>query len=159
MCLKNLQGKYDTKGGNIALQLFALLLGRLNILEGGLFVVIWGTIPLLWWLYNLQEDILFTFSWNLFLFFSLCYSICSKVKVVTCPCDARDIRCVDLHWIKQNRKSEEEKLQNINISFATFLAKGVNVIFLSTTSDLVKQLLRCKMLPEFLRTLSLSLSY
>ena len=40
VCLKNLQGKYDTKGGNIALQLFALLLGRLNILEGGLFVVI-----------------------------------------------------------------------------------------------------------------------
>ena len=36
MCLKNLQGKYDTKGGNIALQLFALLLGRLNILEGGI---------------------------------------------------------------------------------------------------------------------------
>ena len=93
-------------------------------------------------------------SWNLFFFFSLCYSICSTVEVVTCPCVARDIRCVDLHWIKQNRKSEEEKLQNINIRFATFLAKGVNVIFLSTTSDLVKQLLRCKMLAEFFHTLS-----
>ena len=93
-------------------------------------------------------------SWNLFFFFSLCYSICSTVEVVTCPCVARDIRCVDLHWIKQNIKSEEEKLQYINISFATFLAKGVNVIFSSTTSDLVKQLLRCKMLAEFLHTLS-----
>ena len=67
---------------------------------------------------------------------------------------SQEIRCVDLHRIKQNKKSEEEKKTTTYKSYAKFWAKGVNGIFLSTTSDLVKQLLRCKMLAEFLHTLS-----
>ena len=97
MCLKNLQGKYDTKGGNIALQLFALLLGRLNILEGGIICsnMRYNTSPVM--IIQLTRGYIVFVSWNLFFFFSLCYSICSTVEVVTCPCVARDIRCVDLH--------------------------------------------------------------
>ena len=59
--------------------------------------------------------------------------------------------CTESNRTENQKKKKTTKCKK---SFATFLAKGVNVIFLSTTSDLVKQLLRCKMLAEFLHTLS-----
>ena len=56
---------------------------------------------------------------------------------------------------ESNRKKIRRRKKTTTYkSYATFLAKGVDDIFLSTTSDLVKQLLRCKMLAEFLHTLS-----
>ena len=72
---------------------------------------------------------------------------------MTCLCVARDKMC----WFAQNQteqKIRRRKKTTTYKSYATFLAKGVDGIFLSTTSDLVKQLLRCKMLAEFLHTLS-----